>query len=84
MGLFRDLLFRKFCRLELDGSVPDGTTLGRFRTKLVEHDLWELLLGEINCQLEAKHIIVTEGRINIIDATLDRTDGIEGGTIRPR
>jgi len=67
--LFRDLLFRKFCRLELDGSVPDGTTLGRFRAKLVEHDLWELLLGEVNRQLEAKHIIVTEGRINIIDAT---------------
>jgi IS5 family transposase len=67
--LFRDLLFRKFCRLELDGDVPDGTTLGRFRTKLVEHNLWDLLLGEINRQLEAKHIIVTEGRINIIDAT---------------
>ena len=67
--LFRDLLFRKFCRLELDGDVPDATTLGRFRTKLVEHDLWELLLGEINSQLEVKHIIITEGRVNIIDAT---------------
>jgi IS5 family transposase len=67
--LFRDLLFRRFCRLELDGDVPDATTIGRFRTKLVEHDLWELLLGEVNRQLEARHIIVTEGRINIIDAT---------------
>lgn len=67
--LFRDLLFRKFCRLELDGSVPDATTLGRFRSKLVEHDLWELLLGEVNRQLEAKRIIITEGRVNIIDAT---------------
>ena len=67
--LFRDLLFRKFCHLELGGDVPDATTIGRFRQKLVEHDLWEILLGEVNRQLEAKHIIMTEGRINIIDAT---------------
>jgi IS5 family transposase len=49
--------------------VPDATTIGRFRAKLVEHDLWEILLGEVNRQLEAKCIIMTEGRINIIDAT---------------
>ena len=67
--LFRDLLFRKFCHLELGSDVPDATTIGRFRAKLVEHDLWEILLGEVNRQLEAKCIIMTEGRINIIDAT---------------
>lgn len=67
--LFRDLLFRKFCHLELGGDVPDATTIGRFRQKLVAHDLWEILLGEVNRQLEVKHIIMTEGRINIIDAT---------------
>ena len=68
-ALFRDLLFRKFCHLELGSDVPDATTIGRFRQKLVEHDLWEILLGEVNRQLEAKRIIMTEGRINIIDAT---------------
>lgn len=67
--LYRDLLFRKFCHLELGETVPEASTLGRFRTKLVEHDLWEVLLGEINRQLESKNIIMTEGRINIIDAT---------------
>jgi IS5 family transposase len=67
--LYRDLLFRKFCRFELGGNVPDATTLGRFRAKLVEHTLWEQLLGEINRQLEAKNIIMKQGRINIIDAT---------------
>ena len=67
--LYRDLLFRKFCHLELGGDVPEASTLGRFRNQLVEHDLWERLLGEINRQLEAKNIILTEGRINIIDAT---------------
>jgi IS5 family transposase len=67
--LYRDLLFRKFCRLELGGDVPEASTLGRFRTQLVEQDLWDRLLAEINGQLEAKNIIMTKGRINIIDAT---------------
>jgi len=39
-SLFLDLLFRKFCHLELGGAVPDATSIGRFRQKLVEHDLW--------------------------------------------
>lgn len=67
--LYRDLLFRKFCHLELGEDVPEASTLGRFRNNLVKHDLWERLLGEINRQLEAQNIIMTEGRINIIDAT---------------
>ncbi len=67
--LYRDLLFRKFCHLELGANVPEASTLGRFRNNLVEHELWDQLLGEINRQLEAKNIIMTEGRINIIDAT---------------
>jgi transposase, IS5 family len=67
--LYRDLLFRKFCHLELGGDVPEASTLGRFRNQLVEYDLWERLLGEINRQLDAKNIIMTEGRINIIAAT---------------
>ena len=67
--LYRDLLFRKFCHLELGGDVPEASTLGRFRNQLVGYDLWERLLGEINRQLEAKSIILTQGRHNIIDAT---------------
>lgn len=35
----------------------------------MEGGLCEVLLGEVNHQLEAKHIIITEGRTNIIDAT---------------
>lgn len=67
--LYRDLLFRKFCRLEFGGTVPEASTLGRFRAQLTEHNLWDSLLSEINSQLEAKNIIMTQGRINIIDAT---------------
>lgn len=67
--LFCYLPFRKFCHLELGDAVPDASTLGRFRNQLVKHDLWEHLLSEINAQLESKNIIMTEGRINIVDAT---------------
>jgi IS5 family transposase len=67
--LYRDLLFRKFCYLELGEDVPEASTLERFRMQLVEHDLWEHLLGEVNRQLEASNIIMTQGRINTIDAT---------------
>ena len=66
--LYCDLLFRKFCHLELGGDVPEASTLGRFRNQLVKHDLWERLLGEINHQPDAKNIILTQGRIHIIDA----------------
>jgi IS5 family transposase len=66
--LYRDLLFRKFCHLELTAEVPEASTLGRFRNKLVEHNLLDKLLKEINRQLEEKNIIITQGRINIIDA----------------
>lgn len=68
-SLARDLLFGKFCRLDMRDGTPDATTLGRFRQQLVEHDVWEVLLGEVNRQLEEQRIIMTEGRINIIDAT---------------
>ena len=68
-SLYRDLLFRKFCHLELTSSVPEASTLGRFRNHLVELGLWDALLAEINNQLESKNIIMSEGRINIIDAT---------------
>jgi IS5 family transposase len=67
--LYRDLLFRKFCHLELGGDVPEASTIGRFRTQLVEHEVWDRLLAEVNAQLESKNIIMTKGRINIIDAT---------------
>ena len=47
-SLLRDLLFRKFCHLELGGDVPDATTIGRFWARLMELDLWEVLLIEVN------------------------------------
>jgi len=66
--LARDLLFRKFCRLELDQGVPDDSTLGRFRARL--GDRLEAVLDEIMAQLEAADVVLAEGRIAIVDATV--------------
>ena len=69
-SLARHLLFRHFCRFELFGDIPDATTLGRFRQQLVQYGLWERLLEEVKRQLEAHQVIISKGRVNIIDATL--------------
>ncbi len=70
--LARDLLFRKFCRLELDRQVPDDTTLGRFRARLGDRlgDRLETVLAEIMTQLEAANVVLAEGRVAIVDATV--------------
>jgi IS5 family transposase len=36
-----ELMFRRFCSLELSGGTPDAATLVRFRQQLVQYDLWE-------------------------------------------
>jgi hypothetical protein len=63
-------VFRHFCRLGLSADIPDATTLGRFRQQLVQYGLWERLLEEVKRQLEAHQVIISKGRVNIIDATL--------------
>lgn len=65
--LARDLLFRKFCWLELDQGVPDDSTSGRFRARL--GDRLEPALGEVVAQLETQHVVLAEGRVAIVDAT---------------
>jgi len=66
--LARDLLFRKFCRLELDQGVPDDSTIGRFRARL--GDRLEAVMNEIMAQLEAANVVLAEGRVAIVDATV--------------
>jgi len=69
-ALVRDLLFRKFCGLAMNDTAPDHSTLSRFRSQLVEKALWERIFDEVNQQLMAQHIIITQGAVSIIDATV--------------
>jgi IS5 family transposase len=66
--LMRDLVFRRFCRIELDQSVPDAVTLGRFRAGL--DGRMDDLLALVNRALAARRLILTEGQIAIVDATV--------------
>jgi len=62
------LSFQKFLQLGSDETVPDETTVCRFRQRLIECALQEQLLEQLNCQLEAKGYIVK--RTTLVDATL--------------
>ncbi len=67
--LARDLLFRRFVGLGLDQSVPDHSTLWRFRQKLAD-GVWDTLLQEINAQLSSQQLYIKAGEISIVDASV--------------
>jgi IS5 family transposase len=62
------LSFQKFVQLASDESVPDETTICRFRQRLIECGLHEDLLGLLNTQLEVRGYIIK--RTTLVDATL--------------
>lgn len=68
--LARDLLFRRFVGLGLDQSVPDHSTLWRFRNLLEKRGRYEELLLELNEQLSEQGLLIRQGEISIIDASV--------------
>jgi IS5 family transposase len=62
------LSWRKFVGLSFEETVPDETTLVRFRQRLLDHGLQDKLLALINAQLEKKNLILK--RVTLVDATL--------------
>lgn len=77
--LARDLLFRRFVGLSLSESIPDHSSIWRFRNLLTKLGLLETLLDTINSQLQTLGLIIKTGEISIIDATV-----IEAHQSRPR
>jgi IS5 family transposase len=67
-ALLDRLSFRRFVGVGLDESVPDSTTLCRFRNDLAAAGLAERLFAEMNKQLEKQGLILKRG--TLIDATL--------------
>ena len=70
------LSFQKFVQLDTAETVPDETTICRFRQRLIQSGLHESLLGLLNQQLEARGYIVKT--TTIVDATI-----IESSRKRP-
>jgi IS5 family transposase len=65
------LSFRRFVGLTLEETVPDHTTLNRFRNLLVEAGLVEKLFGELDRQLDKAGLILRRG--TMLDATVIET-----------
>lgn len=68
--LARDLLFRRFVGLSLADTVPDHSTLWRFRNNPKIVALQDKLLQGINEQLAEKSLLIKEGTISIVDASV--------------
>src|ERR1700678_463952 len=62
------LSFQKFAQVDAHESVPDETTVCRFRNRLIQCGLHEQLLALLNCQLEARGYIVKQ--TTLVDATI--------------
>ena len=69
-SLARDLMFRRFAGIGLTDTIPDHSTLWRFRNLLEEEGLYKTLLQEINRQLQADSLIIQQGEVSIIDASV--------------
>src|SRR5690348_13559979 len=62
------LSFRRFAGIPLSESVPDHSSVWRFREQLARRGLAEKLLAEVNRQLDAKGLVLRRG--TLIDATI--------------
>jgi len=60
-AMFDRISFVRFVGLSLDESVPDHTTICRFRNTLMEKRLLQPLLDEINKQMEKQGKLVKKG-----------------------
>lgn len=77
--LVRDLLFRRFVGLDVALSVPDHSSIWRFRQILQEHELLDELLDKINEKLSNCGLCIREGTVSIVDASV-----IEAHNCRPK
>jgi len=76
--LARDLLFRRFVGLDIAESVPDHSTIWRFRQLLESQGLMKSLLDEVNRQLADQSLYIQQGEVSIVDASV-----IEAKQCRP-
>lgn len=62
--------FISFCGFDINGDIPDHSTICRFRNKLIQKGLLEKLLDEVNTQLVGLGLKVEKTNLAILDATI--------------
>src|SRR3982751_6052308 len=80
------LSFRRFAGIPLAESVPDHSSIWRFREQLARRGLAERLLAEVNRQLDARGLVLRRGTLidaTILDAAV-RSPGGDAGEVSPR
>ena len=76
-ALYVNLLFIRFVGLSLEDSVPDESTICRFRNSLLKHKLYDKLFDSVNKQLESKNLIAKTGKSVLVDASLIKSDNTQ-------
>ena len=79
------LSFRRFAGLPLAESVPDHSSIWRFREQLAKRGLAARVLAEINRQLDARGLILRKGTLidaSIIEAAVKPPAG-DAGEVSP-
>ena len=72
-----NLLYMRFVGISLEDSVPDDTTICRFRNSLLKNKLYDKLFDSINKQLEDKNLIAKTGKSVLVDATLIKSENTQ-------
>ena len=62
--------FRKFTGIALSETIPDDTTLVKFRRRLRDGKIFDKLFIDIHFQLEKRGLRVKSGSIKIVDASV--------------
>jgi IS5 family transposase len=72
-----NLLYIRFVGLSLEDSVPDESTICRFRNSLLKNRLYDKLFDSVNKQLESKNLIAKTGKSILVDASLIKSDNTQ-------
>jgi len=72
-----------FTGFDVAGSVPDETSICRFRNRLINKKLDKRLFGELNRQLTAHGLMVEEAKAAIVDASVIESAARPRQTVEP-
>jgi len=76
-ALYVNLLYIRFVGLSLEDSIPNESTICRFRNSLLKNKLYDRLFNSVNKQLESKNLIAKTGKSILVDASLIKSENTQ-------